>query len=46
MSTMALKLFERAQLVALACAARKAALKSGEGFDATEVHAYIRARAA
>ncbi len=36
----------RAQLVASAQAARKATLKAGKGFDAAEVHAYIRGRAA
>ena len=36
----------RAQFVAEAAAARKAMLKSGRGFDADEVHAYIRAKAA
>jgi predicted transcriptional regulator len=36
----------RAQFIADAEAARKAALKSGQGFDAADVHAYIRARAA
>ena len=35
----------RAQWVAGAQAARKATLKAGKGFDAAEVHAYIRARA-
>jgi predicted transcriptional regulator len=37
---------ERARFVASAQAARKATLKSGQGFDAAEVHAYIQARAA
>ncbi|MFZ2652110.1 MAG: hypothetical protein WA210_18585 [Burkholderiaceae bacterium] len=37
---------ERARFVTRAQAARKATLKSGKGFDGTEVHAYIRARAA
>jgi predicted transcriptional regulator len=36
----------RARFVASAQAARKAALKSGEGFDAAEVHTYLRARVA
>ena len=35
----------RARFVAEALAARKAMLKSGRGFDADEVHAYVRARA-
>jgi len=35
----------RARLVADAKAARKEMLKTGEGFDADEVHAYLRARA-
>ena len=37
---------QRARFVAEAQAARKAALKSGEGFAADAVHAYIRTRAA
>ena len=36
----------RAQFIADAEAARRDALKSGQGFDAADVHAYIRARAA
>lgn len=35
---------QRARFVAEAKAARKALLKSGEGFDADEVHAYLRTR--
>jgi predicted transcriptional regulator len=37
---------DRARFIAAAKAARKAALKQGTGFDADEVHEYIRARAA
>lgn len=37
---------DRVLFVDEARAARKAMLKSGEGFDAGEVHAYIRVRAA
>ena len=37
---------ERARFIAAAKAARRAALKQGTGFDADEVHDYIRARAA
>ena len=37
---------QRARFVAEAQAARKAALKSGEGYAADAVHAYMRARAA
>jgi len=36
---------DRARFVVEARSARKAMLKSGQGFDADEVHAYIRARA-
>jgi predicted transcriptional regulator len=36
---------ERARFVASAQAARKTILESGKGFDGTEVHVYIRARA-
>lgn len=35
----------RAQFVADAIASRKAAVKSGKGYVADEVHAYLRARA-
>lgn len=35
---------DRARFVAEAHAARKAMLKSGQGLDADEVHAYLRAR--
>lgn len=35
----------RAQFVADALASRKEAVKSGKGYEATEVHAYLRARA-
>jgi len=37
---------ERARFVAEAQAARKQALKTGQGFDADEVHAYLRRRVA
>jgi predicted transcriptional regulator len=37
---------DRARLVAQARAARKEMMKSGQGLDADEVHAYVRARAA
>jgi predicted DNA-binding protein len=37
---------DRARFIAEAKAAEKEMLKSGEGFDADEVHAYIRTRAA
>jgi predicted transcriptional regulator len=36
----------RARFVASAQAARKATIKSGEGFAAAQVHTYLRARAA
>jgi predicted transcriptional regulator len=36
---------QRAQWVADATAARKAMLKSGQGFEADEVHTYLRLRA-
>lgn len=37
---------QRAELVADALEARAAMLRSGKGYDAQEVHAYLRARAA